>query len=87
VRRERLLLPSIWPETFSYVAEELMQLGVPLAVFDLERRRSGSRTTHRACASSVSMPPSRSSGSWHFTRRCRPRRSRGPGRATADSPP
>jgi O-antigen biosynthesis protein len=29
------LLPSIWPETFSYVASELMALGVPLAVFDL----------------------------------------------------
>jgi len=29
------LLPSIWPETFSYVAEELMQLGVPLAVFNM----------------------------------------------------
>ena len=29
------LLPSVWPETFSYVAEELMQLGVPLAVFDM----------------------------------------------------
>jgi glycosyltransferase involved in cell wall biosynthesis/predicted nucleic acid-binding Zn-ribbon protein len=28
-------LPSIWPETFSYVAEEIMQLGLPLAVFDL----------------------------------------------------
>ena len=28
-------LPSIWAETFSYVAEELMQLGVPVAVFDL----------------------------------------------------
>ncbi len=29
------LLPSIWPETFSFVAEELMRLNVPLAVFDL----------------------------------------------------
>ncbi len=29
------LLPSVWPETFSYVAEELMQLGVPLAVFNM----------------------------------------------------
>jgi glycosyltransferase involved in cell wall biosynthesis len=29
------LLPSLWPETFSYVAEELMQLGVPLAVFNM----------------------------------------------------
>jgi predicted alpha/beta hydrolase family esterase len=28
-------LPSICPETFSFVAEELMHLGVPLAVFDL----------------------------------------------------
>jgi glycosyltransferase involved in cell wall biosynthesis len=29
------LLPSVWPETFSYVAEELMRLGVPLAVFNM----------------------------------------------------
>ncbi len=28
-------LPSIWPETFSYVAEELMLLDVPLAVFNI----------------------------------------------------
>lgn len=29
------LLPSIWPETFSYVAEELMTLRVPLCCFDI----------------------------------------------------
>ena len=29
------LLPSICPETFSYVTQELMSLGVPLACFDL----------------------------------------------------
>ena len=29
------LVPSVWPETFCYVADELMQLGVPLAVFNL----------------------------------------------------
>jgi hypothetical protein len=29
------LVPSIWPETFCYVAEELMQLGLPVAAFDL----------------------------------------------------
>lgn len=28
-------VPSIWPETFSYVTEELVQLGVPVAVFDI----------------------------------------------------
>ena len=28
-------LPSVWPETFSYVTGELMQMEVPLAVFDL----------------------------------------------------
>jgi len=27
--------PSIWPETFSFVAEELMQLGLPLAAFNI----------------------------------------------------
>ncbi len=38
LERERInicLFPSIWPETFSYVTEELITLGVPLAVFDL----------------------------------------------------
>jgi len=29
------LLPSIVPETFSFVCEELMHLGVPLVVFDI----------------------------------------------------
>lgn len=28
-------IPSIWPETFSYTAEEVMQMNFPLAVFDL----------------------------------------------------
>jgi glycosyltransferase involved in cell wall biosynthesis len=27
--------PSIWPETFSYVTDELMQLHVPIVCFDL----------------------------------------------------
>lgn len=27
--------PSIWPETFSYVLHELMQLGVPILAFDM----------------------------------------------------
>lgn len=30
-----VLIPSIWPETFCYVAEEAMCLGLPLAVFDI----------------------------------------------------
>jgi len=29
------LFPSIWPETFSYVAHELMACGVPLCCFNL----------------------------------------------------
>jgi len=41
------LVPSIWPETFSYVTEELMGMGVPVAAFDLgapaERLRSYAR--------------------------------------------
>lgn len=28
-------IPSIWPETFNYVAQELMQIGLPLVSFDL----------------------------------------------------
>ncbi len=29
------LIPSIWPETFSYTTQELMQLGLPVICFDL----------------------------------------------------
>lgn len=29
------LLPSVWPETFNYVAQELMAAGLPLVCFDL----------------------------------------------------
>jgi O-antigen biosynthesis protein len=29
------LLPSIWPETFSFTADEIMQMGFPLIVFNL----------------------------------------------------
>jgi GT2 family glycosyltransferase len=29
------LIPSIWPETFSYTTDEIMQLGYPLTVFDI----------------------------------------------------
>lgn len=29
------LFPSVWPETFSYVVQELMQLQIPLVCFDL----------------------------------------------------
>jgi glycosyltransferase involved in cell wall biosynthesis len=28
-------MPSIWPETYSFVTDELMQMGLPLLVFDL----------------------------------------------------
>jgi glycosyltransferase involved in cell wall biosynthesis len=28
-------IPSIWPETFSYTSQEIMNMGYPLAVFDL----------------------------------------------------
>ena len=32
---DMFLIPSIWPETFSYTAEEVMQLGLPVVCFDL----------------------------------------------------
>ena len=31
----QFLIPSIWPETFSYTTDEIMQMGYPLIVFDL----------------------------------------------------
>jgi glycosyltransferase involved in cell wall biosynthesis len=29
------LLPSVWPETYSYTADEIMQMGFPIIAFDL----------------------------------------------------
>jgi GT2 family glycosyltransferase/glycosyltransferase involved in cell wall biosynthesis len=29
------IIPSIWPETFSYTTEEIMQMNMPLVVFDM----------------------------------------------------
>jgi len=31
----QFLIPSIWPETFSYTTDEIMQMGYPLIVFDI----------------------------------------------------
>jgi len=31
----QFLIPSIWPETFSYTTDEIMQMGYPLIVFNL----------------------------------------------------
>jgi len=31
----QFLIPSIWPETFSYTTEEIIQMGYPLTVFNL----------------------------------------------------
>ena len=30
-----VLIPSIWPETFSYTTEEAIKMDLPVAVFDL----------------------------------------------------
>lgn len=38
IRRHRIdlfVIPSIWPETFSYTAEEVMRMELPLVVFDI----------------------------------------------------
>lgn len=32
---DMFLIPSIWPETFSYTAEEVMQIGLPVVCFNL----------------------------------------------------
>lgn len=32
---DKFLIPSIWPETYSYVTDEIMQLGYPVVVFNL----------------------------------------------------
>jgi len=80
-------LPSVWPETFSYVAEELMQLGVPLAVFDMgapaERvayYEPGLRIERVDAALALERLMA-------FHTELQARTSDGPGRARADSPP
>ena len=30
-----ILIPSVWPETFSYTTEEAMTMGLPVACYDL----------------------------------------------------
>ena len=30
-----IFIPSVWPETFSYTAQEAIEMGMPVAVFDL----------------------------------------------------
>lgn len=42
-------LPSVIPETFSYVTSELMALGLPLAVFDLGAPAERVREYNRGC--------------------------------------
>ncbi len=32
---DMFLIPSIWPETFSYTTQEIMMMDIPLMVFDL----------------------------------------------------
>ena len=52
------LIPSIWPETFCYVAEELLGLGMPVAVFDLGAPAERVRTSPRGVVLE-SMDPAR----------------------------
>jgi glycosyltransferase involved in cell wall biosynthesis len=81
------LLPSIWPETFSYVAEELMQLGVPLAVFDLgapAERIAGYAAGLRIERVDASLALERLMA-FHAALQAPPHD--GPARARADSPP
>ena len=50
LERERInicLFPSIWPETFSYVCEEIVQMGMPLVAFDLGAPAARLRTYAR----------------------------------------
>lgn len=43
-----VLLPSIWPETYSLVTAELMALGLPIIAFDLGAPAERLRAYHRA---------------------------------------
>ena len=38
------LIPSIWPETWCYVAQEIMQMQLPLVVFPLGAQAERART-------------------------------------------
>lgn len=42
---EVALIPSLWPETFSYTASEALSLGLPLVVFDLGAQAEKVRQT------------------------------------------
>jgi len=42
-------LPSIWPETYSYVTSELIGLGMPLCVFDLGAPAERVRSYEKGC--------------------------------------
>jgi O-antigen biosynthesis protein len=42
-------LPSIWPETYSYVTSELISLGMPLCVFDLGAPAERVRSYEKGC--------------------------------------
>lgn len=44
-----MLVPSIWPETFSYVTEELIQLGLPVACFDMGAPAERIRKYRKGC--------------------------------------
>ena len=44
-----MLMPSIWPETFSYVTEELIQLDLPIACFDLGAPAERVRLYRKGC--------------------------------------
>lgn len=52
--------PSIWPETFSYVAHEIMACGVPLCCFDLGAPAEAVR--HHTAG--LTLDPQAGSGAW-----------------------
>ncbi|GAA5234883.1 glycosyltransferase [Verticiella sediminum] len=53
-----MLFPSIWPETFSYVVQELMDMGLPVAAFDFGAPAERLATYARGCVLD-SMDPAR----------------------------
>ncbi len=50
------LMASVYPETFSYVTHELMQLGVPIICFDLGAQAEAIRNYEKGCVIPLKTP-------------------------------
>ena len=50
--------PSVWPETFSYVCSEILDMGYPLATFDLGAQQEKASGYEKGLVLSLELSPS-----------------------------